>query len=344
MSNGATPIPVTILTGFLGAGKTTLLNRILKADHGLKIAVLVNDFGEINIDSQLVVGVEGDNIVNLANGCICCTIRDDLLTATLDVLARPEQPNYIVIEASGVSDPVAVALTFKVPALRSLLTLDAIVALIDAESVTSQRENTMMVVDQIAASDIVVLNKIDLVTAEHKQGLYAWIRAIVPRARILEAVHADVAMDLLLGVGKYRIDLDQMAVQTHEHDHDHEHDHSSEWKTWHFETDQPLLMTTLQQTFKDLPTLIYRAKGIVNLREAPERRAIVQLAGKRASLRLAEPWGDAPKRSQIVVIGTAAGVDPTDLQRRFAACIAADPSAEPHDEVLTSSEWLRRQS
>ena len=103
-------------------------------------------------------------------------------------------------------------------------------------------------------------------------------------------------------------------------------------------------MTTLQQTFKDLPTLIYRAKGIVNLREAPERRAIVQLAGKRASLRLAEPWGDAPKRSQIVVIGTAAGVDPTDLQRRFAACIAADPSAEPHDEVLTSSEWLRRQS
>ena len=96
MSNGATPIPVTILTGFLGAGKTTLLNRILKADHGLKIAVLVNDFGEINIDSQLVVGVEGDNIVNLANGCICCTIRDDLLTATPDVLARPEQPNYTI--------------------------------------------------------------------------------------------------------------------------------------------------------------------------------------------------------------------------------------------------------
>ena len=102
------PIPVTLIAGFLGAGKTTLLNRILKGEHGLRIAVLVNDFGTVNIDSELIVGVEGET-VSLSNGCICCTIRDDLLNAALAVVARPEPPEYIVIEASGVSDPYSIA-------------------------------------------------------------------------------------------------------------------------------------------------------------------------------------------------------------------------------------------
>ena len=127
-------IPVTILTGFLGAGKTTLLNRILNGDHGLKVAVLVNDFGSINIDAELVVGVESD-VISLANGCVCCSIRDDLRQAVLDVLDRLEKPEYVVLEASGVADPAAIALTFLDEEIRERIRLDSIICVIDAEQV-----------------------------------------------------------------------------------------------------------------------------------------------------------------------------------------------------------------
>lgn len=329
-----TPIPMTILTGFLGAGKTTLLNRLLSAQHGLKIAVLVNDFGEINIDSQLVVGVENDAVINLANGCICCTIREDLLTTTLEVLERDDRPEYIIVEASGVSDPVSVALTFRLPALRSLINLDSIVAVVDAERIQQQREQLIQVVDQIAAADIVVINKIDLVDAAQQQRVIAWIQTIVPRARILSAEYGEIPVDLLLGVGQYRIDLQAEAHPT-------QHQHNEEWQTWNYQTDQPFTMSNLQQAFQQLPNSIFRAKGIVYLAEAPERRAIVQLAGKRASLRLSEPWGAATPYSQIVVIGRSNSFDPAELTHHFNACLA-DATQEPREEILTVAEWRRK--
>ena len=130
LAAGPPPIPVTILTGFLGAGKTTLLNRILNGNHGLKVAVLVNDFGSINIDAELVVGVES-NVISLANGCICCTIRDDLIATVMETINRPEQPEYILLEASGVAEPTGIAVTFNNPGFRDRIRLDSILCVVE---------------------------------------------------------------------------------------------------------------------------------------------------------------------------------------------------------------------
>ena len=182
------PVPVTIISGFLGAGKTSLLNHILNADHGLRVAVLVNDFGEINIDAELVSGVSGESTINLSNGCICCSIRDDLLEATVQLIQDPNPPEYIVVETSGVSDPEAVSLTFMAVELQSRTRVDSVLTVVDAEQIYQVNEkHRRLAVDQIAMADIVVLNKLDLVNDEKREELAEFVTDLVPRARILEA-------------------------------------------------------------------------------------------------------------------------------------------------------------
>jgi G3E family GTPase len=352
------PVPITLLTGFLGAGKTTVLNTILKGDHGLRIAVLVNDFGAINIDSQLVVGVEGENgTISLQNGCICCTIRGDLLQAVVDLLKRPDVPEYIIIETSGVSDPVGVAETFLLPELKNVVRLDSILTVLDAEQggKALEGEQYFLAMSQVGVADIVLLNKVDLVNQAQLEETRAWVRDITPKARIIETTYGKIPLELVLGVGAYSPErLTERAAQDihvhevgaesdHEHDHDHEHpDHSLVFETWSWETNEPISFRAFRKVVENLPLTIYRAKGVIFLADMPDNRGILQVVGKRVSLTFGEVWnGDSP-HTQLVVIGTHGGVDANALRERFESTLAVNQPATELARIKSNVlEWLR---
>ena len=238
MDPAPSALPVTILTGFLGAGKTTLLNHILSNQQGVKTAVLVNEFGEIGIDNDLVVAT-GEDMVELSNGCICCSINGELLDAVYRILDRPDPVDYLVVETTGLADPLPVAMTFLGSDLRDATRLDSIITLVDAENFGPEILEGEVARAQVVYSDMLLLNKCDLVDEARLDAVEQELRAIKTDARILRSVKGEVPLPLLLSVGLF--ESDKVVAQqdhsdcnhdhgqcVHEHGHGHDHVHSHE--------------------------------------------------------------------------------------------------------------------
>jgi G3E family GTPase len=338
-------IPVTVLTGYLGAGKTTLVNRILAGAHGRRIAVVVNELGEAGIDGDLIAAGE-EELVELANGCICCTVRGDLVRTMRALLARPATVDAILVETTGLAAPGPVAQTFLVdPVLQTKVRLDSITTLVDAKHIDLRLDDSREAAEQVAFADQIVLNKTELVDAAALDGVERRLRRLNPLAPIHRAVRSDVPLEAVLGRGSF--DLDRLLTvepallgeacgalghvhdescghDHHHHGHDHgsRHDHgiTSVSLVSHAPLDEQRIEAWIAWLVEKQGKDILRLKGILDI-AGIDRRLVVQAVHMQLEGDLQRPWKPGETRqSRLVLIGR--NLDKAALQKDFLACAA----------------------
>lgn len=348
-------IPVTVLTGYLGAGKTTLLNRILSEPHGKTFAVIVNEFGEIGIDNDLVVGAD-EEVFEMNNGCVCCTVRGDLIRIIDGLMRRKDRFDGIIIETTGLADPAPVAQTFFVDEEMGARTrLDAVVTVADAKWLTERLKDAPEAKNQIAFADVILLNKTDLVSPSELAEVEARIRAINPYARLHRTQRSQIELSEVLDRGAFDLDrilslepafLEESAPHAHDHGHEHDHEHGEECGCGHdhgpqaapglthhhdediqsvsFSSTAPLIPEKFFPWIQNLVATegpsILRSKGILAFKDDPERFVFqgvhMILDGDHQ-----RAWKDEePRTSRIVFIGR--DLDAKALEAGFRACVA----------------------
>ena len=319
----ADKVPVTVLTGYLGAGKTTLLNRILSEDHGKQYAVIVNEFGEIGIDNDLIVDAD-EEVFEMNNGCICCTVRGDLIRIIEGLMKRRNKFDAIIIETTGLADPAPVAQTFFVDDdVAERASLDAIVTVVDAKHVLLRLEDSHEAEEQIAFADIILLNKTDLVTPQELEEVRQRIGLINNQAKMFETVNSQVPLDQVLGVGAF--DLDRVLAIEPDFLGEDDHEHDDAITSISLSSDAPMnpdrFLAWVRRVTAEQGQDILRTKGIIAFPNEPKRYVVQGVHMLMTGDVQEREWAvNEPRTSRLVFIGR--NLDRDALNAGFMGCAA----------------------
>jgi G3E family GTPase len=308
------PVPVLLVTGFLGAGKTTVVNHLLAHAQGRRIAAVVNDFGAINIDAELISGA-GDGVVSLANGCICCTLEGDLLRTLAALLRRDPQPEFIVIETSGVADPADIVRNLMDPVIWKEAPLETVLCVLDATKSAAALNDDALVRSQLRAADVVALSKVDLADETHRAQLRDAVRALRPAAVVVDALNGEVPAELVFPLDTDRAPMPREVAPRRPA--------LERFETLSWTSQHPLSLPRLQQAIGKLAPNLARAKGLFEAVEQPGRLTLFQLAGGRATL---APGGDlmpGVPRARIVFIAEIGVLSRDEIDGIMQACVEA---------------------